>query len=77
MVARLKRIRGTERVEIHRTAGGDWAGEAWRVPVAAVLPRNPRVLRLSEARRGHRAEIARRNFGTRSENESLEQARGS
>jgi hypothetical protein len=65
MVTRLAKIRGAERLEVHRTAGGEWAGETWRVPLAAVLPRNParRVLtdeqraklrtRLSAARNAH------------------------
>ncbi len=55
MVTRLQRIRGAERAEVHRTDAGAWTGETWRVPVAAVLPRNPRVLRLSEAEKAQRA----------------------
>jgi len=42
MASRLKKIRGAEVVEVHTTERGDWTGETWRVPVAAVLPRNTR-----------------------------------
>ncbi|HET7263700.1 MAG TPA: hypothetical protein VFL28_03455, partial [bacterium] len=31
MITRLQRIRGAERAEVHRTDGGAWTGETWRV----------------------------------------------
>jgi hypothetical protein len=55
MATRLKRIRGAEQVEVHRTDRGVWTGETWRVPVACVLPRNPRrSAHLTDAQRDAR-----------------------
>jgi hypothetical protein len=62
MVTRLRRIRGAERVEIHRTTTGLWTGETWQVPVACVLPRNARHRMLTDAQR---AEIRDRLSGVR------------
>ena len=59
IVTRLQRIRGAERVEVHRTDGGAWTGETWRVPVAAVLPRNPARPTYTEAQRAAMRERGR------------------
>lgn len=59
IVTQLRRIRGGERVETHRTPDGAWAGETWRVPIACVVPHNLRVVRLPEAQRVQRAARAR------------------
>lgn len=60
MVTRLQRIRGAERIEVHRAASGEWMGETWQVPVAAVLPRNPkRAAPMSEARKAQQADRMR------------------
>lgn len=60
MVTRLQKIRGAERATVHRTEGGDWTGETWRVPVASVLPRNAGTRRLSEGQRKAAGERLRR-----------------
>jgi hypothetical protein len=49
LVTRLKKIRGAVRREVHQTESGEWTGETWQVPIAAILPRNPR--RIGEAQR--------------------------
>ena len=70
MTTRLRRIRGAERVEVHRTEAGVWTGETWRVPVAYVLPHNVRVVRMSETERAVLAERGRRSMA------ALHKARG-
>lgn len=59
MITRLQRIRGAERAEVHRTDGGAWTGETWRVPVVAVLPRNPARPTYTEAQRAAMRERGR------------------
>lgn len=60
MTTRLAKIRGAEKVEVHRTERGDWTGETWEVPLASVLPRNVGKRQLSEEQRKVLGERLRR-----------------
>jgi|SRR5215469_17059502 len=60
MVTRLAKIRGAERVEVHRTEAGVWTGETWHAPIGAVLPRNPGRRTYTEAQRSAMRERARK-----------------
>ncbi|HKX17061.1 MAG TPA: hypothetical protein VJT33_03505 [bacterium] len=70
MVTLLQKVRGAERLEVHRTEAGAWTGETWRVPVAYVQVRPPK--RLSEAHRERLRVLSQhRGFGARNLSHTL------
>ena len=51
IVRRLRRIKGAALVDIQRADNGQWLGENWTVPIAAIRIANPIKRNISESQR--------------------------